>query len=417
MPIFLFPRSPEHSERCVRVLQLTPIDDPQPQNVTFEETPLQNEPRTEINITAQAPFNEAAEAIKTEPQQQKMDSIAVERSIQDPGSAPISAFLTAAPFHTPETLTEVQTQARTSKRNNESSAPPATSETISDVLFSRVGNSFSHVCELSPRASSEQAQEILQIPISEIIPNPQQPRKHFGQADLQELAESIKQYGILQPLIVRKTTKPQQDKGKYELIAGERRLHAARIACIYTVPCILLHISDEDSASIALIENLQRKNLDHFEQAQAIQTLIHRYNYTQEQLAARLGCSQSYIANKLRILRLTAEEQAKIIQNNLSERHARALLQVTNPDLRSQLLEKIIENKWTVAETEQQIRYILQQNSKKEGSLPQKPHPERRCFHSIDRAVYKFKQNGGKISCEKHENADTVEWIIRVAKT
>lgn len=400
MPIFLFPKERQAS-RCVRVLQLTPIAQEEKPSLNGQAGTVQA-PDTPI---APNPAYQVAEPESEKP------SLSGERTAEiDPGSAPISAFLAATPFHTAETLENIRAPEESEKiqpAKNEASESEAKAQC--DTL-SRVHSSFSRVL------NTAEGEPLLHIPISSIVPNPHQPRKHFNQDELNELARSIQEYGILQPLIVQAKEDSGHESTVYELIAGERRLHAARIAGLYTVPCILMHVSNEDSASIALIENLQRKNLDHFEQAQAIQALIQRYNYTQEQIANKLGCSQSYIANKLRILRLTPEEQSKIIKNKLTERHARALLQLQDQETRRMTLEQIIENQWTVAETERFIADMLGESGAKKPFLPKKIEPERRCFHSIERAVHKFRQNGGAVTCEKKEGSDTTEWIIRFHK-
>ena len=528
MPIFLFPRSAKHADRCVRILQLTPLDtismrtkkeeDKQPsdhpghtdytaeasstaQKTHVEEAVLQqSQMRISEEICVEPHPSTAAEPPDVENATEEElytvsthevtpSAVHAEHRDSDPGNAPISAFLSSTPFHTQETLQSLKTDAPASEAttsppgehteadtahangvqplteqphpdvHTESPEPPkekniaevkentasistgttktkgaekpteqacASKPQICDEAEEAIGtesdSDFSHSSDFFSRTVNNQkknqvAETLFEIPIEQIHPNPQQPRKHFSAEALRDLAESIRQYGILQPLLVRKSTKHPHGEGAFELIAGERRLHAARISGLYSVPCIVMHVTTEDSASIALIENLQRKNLDHFEQAQAIQTLIQRYQYTQEQIATRLGCSQSYIANKLRILRLSPEEQAKILQNNLTERHARALLQITHTAIRTSILYQIIKNQWTVAETEHQISAVIKsKNGTDTPSIPQKPLPERRCLHTIERAMYKFKQNGGDVSCEKRENSELIEWIIRFAK-
>ena len=175
-----------------------------------------------------------------------------------------------------------------------------------------------------------ETEKILQIPTCQIIPNPNQPRKTFSQESIIKLADSIKQHGIIQPITVRK-------QGElYEIVSGERRLRAAKELNMPSVPCIVININDEKSAEIAIIENLIREDLNIFEQATAIEALIDTYGLTQEQVAARLSNSQSFIANKLRLLRLSQAERDIILQNKLSERHARALLRIFDQETRYQ---------------------------------------------------------------------------------
>ncbi len=156
--------------------------------------------------------------------------------------------------------------------------------------------------------------KVMEIPIENIVPNPYQPRKVFSQAALEELSNSIKVYGILQPITVR------QKDDKYELIAGERRFRAAKLANLQAVPAIINNMSDESSAVLALLENLQREDLNFIEEAMGYENLIKEHEFTQQQLAEKLGKNQSTIANKLRILRLPNSVKIKLVENNLTER-------------------------------------------------------------------------------------------------
>ena len=188
---------------------------------------------------------------------------------------------------------------------------------------------------------------VVEVNVSEIVPNPHQPRTDFDLADMQSLAESIAQNGILQPLTVRKDADQ-----RYELVAGERRLRAAKLAGLQSVPCIILDISERNSAIMALVENIQRQDLSFFDEASAIEKLISYYGMTQEDAAAKLGKAQSTIANKLRLLRLTQAERDVIMKYNLTERHARALLRLRAPEERLQILDKVIKYNLNVEKTE-----------------------------------------------------------------
>ncbi len=194
---------------------------------------------------------------------------------------------------------------------------------------------------------------ILYLPTSRIRPNPLQPRRHFDAAGLQELAESIRQYGVLQPLSVRKTD------GAYELVAGERRLRAARLAGLDEVPCLLVSACEEVSGMLALVENLQRRDLDYMEEAAGIQRLMQQYHLSQEQAAQRIGKSQSAVANKLRILRHPPAVLQALRENHLTERHARALLKLPLESERLRVIDLIAQNDWTVARTEAYIDTLL----------------------------------------------------------
>ncbi|MDR0903076.1 MAG: ParB/RepB/Spo0J family partition protein [Ruminococcus sp.] len=200
----------------------------------------------------------------------------------------------------------------------------------------------------------EVVNKVVNIGVERISPNAYQPRQVFG-ADIAELAESIRQNGILQPLTVRESF----NAGTYELIAGERRLRAAKLAGLNEVPCIILEMSDRNSAVMALVENIQRKDLCFFDEAAAIAKLIEIYGLTQEEAALRLGKSQPTVANKLRLLRLSDTERAKITEYGLTERHARALLKLTATDERLEAIENIRLKKLNVEQTERMIEGII----------------------------------------------------------
>ena len=185
--------------------------------------------------------------------------------------------------------------------------------------------------------------EIKYIPIKSIKPNPYQPRKDFNRRALEELSQSIKTYGLIQPISVRKLCNES-----YELIAGERRLRASEIAELDEIPAIIVDYKDKDSAMVALIENLQRENLSYIEEAEGYYNLINDHGFTQQELAEKLGKSQSTIANKLRILKLPEDVKKTLVENQLSERHARALLKLPDDELKRKALEKIINNDFTV---------------------------------------------------------------------
>lgn len=187
-----------------------------------------------------------------------------------------------------------------------------------------------------------------------IYPNLYQPRKYFDENAIDDLAVSIQHYGIIQPLSVRKMS-----SGTYELVAGERRLRAAKKAGLETVPVIIVDISDRDSAAIALLENIQREDLNYIEEAEAYNNLIKEHGYTQEKLAEILGKNQSTIANKLRLLKLDSDIREIILSNNLTERHARALLKISDPVLKKKVLKTIISKKLNVSNSEALINREL----------------------------------------------------------
>lgn len=195
--------------------------------------------------------------------------------------------------------------------------------------------------------------EIININIDKVIPNIYQPRKYFNEEAIEELSQSIKQYGIIQPLTVRKMGE------SFELVAGERRLRAAKLANLGTVPCNVIDITDSESAEIALLENLQREDLNYIEEAEAYYNLISDHNFTQDELAKRMGKKQSTIANKLRLLKLSAEVREICLQNKLTERHARALLTVPNEQLQLKIVKNVIKDGLNVKKTEELINKEL----------------------------------------------------------
>ena len=199
----------------------------------------------------------------------------------------------------------------------------------------------------------EMKKEIVNINIHNIFPNAYQPRKFFNEEALQELSESIKTHGIIQPITVRKMGE------KFELVAGERRWRAARMANFDVVPCNVIEITDTESAEIALLENLQREDLNFIEEAEAYYNLINEHNFTQEELAKRMGKKQSTIANKMRLLKLSAKVREICLENRLTERHARALLSLPTEELQIKIVKKIVKNSLNVKKTEELINLEL----------------------------------------------------------
>ena len=192
--------------------------------------------------------------------------------------------------------------------------------------------------------------QVLHLPVSAVRRNPQQPRRAFDQEALQSLADSIRRYGILQPLTVRRT------ESGWELVAGERRLRAAKLAGLREVPCLPVAADDEKSGMLALIENLQRQDLSFLEEARGLRDLMLRFGLSQEQTAQRLGKSQSAVANKLRLLKHQPQVLEALEASGLTERHARALLALENPEEKLQLIARCRREEWSVARLEQHLR-------------------------------------------------------------
>lgn len=208
------------------------------------------------------------------------------------------------------------------------------------------------------------------IPVEKILPNPNQPRKHFSDRAINELAESIKSYGVIQPIQVRKIS-----DAYYELVSGERRLRASKVAMKETIPAIIVEMTDKDSAIIAIMENVQREDLSYFEEAESYRQLMEYYNLTQEQIAAVIGKSQSFVANKIRLLKLDDSIVHTLEESNLSERHARALLRIPDTELQTEVVRQIIKKDLNVKKTEELVEKIRKEvltNNYDEKLTPEK---------------------------------------------
>lgn len=250
------------------------------------------------------------------------------------------------------------------------------------------------------------------IPINAVRPNPQQPRRSFDETALRELADSISAYGILQPLTVR------DRGGVYELVAGERRLRAARIAGLREVPCLIAEVGEEDAALLALIENLQRRDLDYMEEAAAIARLIRRYGLSQQQAAEKLGKSQPTIANKLRLLRLSAPVLDCLRQYGLTERHARTLLRLTDPEQQLAAARHIGQRGLNVAQTEQYIDRLTAENR----TEPPRRRPTyvikdvRLFLNSVERGVRLMQSAGVGAEVGRRDTEEEILLTIHIPK-
>lgn len=261
---------------------------------------------------------------------------------------------------------------------------------------------------------SKSENRIAEIPTIKIRPNKTQPRKIFDDEELRALALSISENGILQPLTVRKVS-----QSEYELIAGERRLRASVMAGLVKVPCIVIKCNDKESALFALLENLQRCDLGFFEEARGISRLIRRYGLTQDQVAKQLGKSQSTVANKLRLLNLTYEEQDWIVQAGLSERHARGLLRIYDQELRREALSKIISENLNVAQSEEMIEKMLYNSTmpvKTKGSQKVVIKDVRIFVNTINKAIETMKLAGIEAICKHKDSEDFIEYTVKIPK-
>ncbi|MCI9226260.1 MAG: ParB/RepB/Spo0J family partition protein [Acutalibacter sp.] len=253
--------------------------------------------------------------------------------------------------------------------------------------------------------------KLTRLPVIKIMPNPSQPRKIFQEDELRSLAQSITENGLLQPVTVRK------ENGVFYLIAGERRLRACKLAGLMEIPAIISDCEPEDSAVLALLENVQRRDLHMFEQANAIVNLLREWQITQEEAARRLGMSQSYLANKVRLLKLSSDEQSEIIKHKLSERHARALLRIDNIELRQKVLQTVITRGLNVANTEELIADSLKPREPiRKGRRTFVAKDIRLFINTIDHAVDAMKTAGIQAQTEKKETEEYIECVVRIPK-
>ncbi|MBQ9757050.1 MAG: ParB/RepB/Spo0J family partition protein [Clostridia bacterium] len=253
------------------------------------------------------------------------------------------------------------------------------------------------------------------LPIDNIRTSPYQPRKEMNGEALEELSMSIRQYGLMQPVVVRRI-----NGYDYELIAGERRLRACRMAGMKQIPAVVVRAGGTDSAVMALIENIQRENLGYIEEAEAFCTLVAEHGITQEELAMRLGKSQSAIANKIRILRLSPEVREILAEHGLSERHARALLRLNDEKIRLKALGIIVERGLNVKKTDELVEEML---SKTEVAKAEDKTPRLRVFrdmrifsNTIRQAVDMMKKSGIDAQSVKTENEEYIEYTIKISK-
>jgi ParB family transcriptional regulator, chromosome partitioning protein len=255
-------------------------------------------------------------------------------------------------------------------------------------------------------------EKVAVIKIEEIEPNPFQPRRNFPQEKLQELTQSIKTYGLLQPVMVRRSGRG------YQLVVGERRLLACKSLGWQTITATIKELSDSAMATIALIENLQREDLNYLEEAEGYARLMAQFNLTQEVLAQRLGKSQSTIANKLRLLKLTDTVKKALLQEKLTERHARALLKMDSEELQQKIVQEIIDKGLTVSQTEIKIERLLGRESNPAVKrIPRAVVRDFRIFlNTIREAVKIIEDSGLAPEVEEKVEDEYVEVTIRLFK-
>ncbi len=256
---------------------------------------------------------------------------------------------------------------------------------------------------------------LLYLRVEDIAPNPVQPRKAFDEQALRELSESIRSYGVLHPLTVRLRA------GKYELVAGERRLRAAKLAGLREVPCMVVDVNLEDAGLLALVENLQRRDLNFLEEARGLEQLIRMFGMSQEEAARRIGRSQSAVANKLRLLKLPEDVLEALLENGLTERHGRALLRLPGAESQRAALETILEKDMTVAATDAYIDALLSSPE----PPPKRETPKRsfvmkdvRVFlNSLSHGLDLMKQGGIAAGMRREETEDALILTISIPKS
>lgn len=265
------------------------------------------------------------------------------------------------------------------------------------------------------KPSERSKQAVIQVPVHSVRPNPHQPRKIFDAGSLDELSSSIRQYGVLQPISVRRLP-----GGQYELIAGERRLRAAMKAGLTRVPAIPVDMCDDDSAVVALIENVQRQDLSFMEEAEAYNLLLTKHGFTQEELAVKIGKNQSTVANKLRLLKLPPAVKKIIADYQLTERHARALLRLPDEAAQLSILKLICAQGLNVKETDALIERTLQENAQQ--AISNRPKRVRvlkdvRIFlNTIRHAVSVMRESGINAVSSQKEYDSYVEYTIKIPK-
>lgn len=256
------------------------------------------------------------------------------------------------------------------------------------------------------RRTGKERRQLKLLSPGQIRPNPNQPRRHFDSQAIESLAESIRQYGLINPLTVRPAGEG------YELIAGERRLRACQAAGLQQIPCYIVASNERDSSLMALVENLQRQDLDFYEEALGIARLTQTYGMTQQQAAQSLGKTQSAVANKLRLLKLPMEAVDLLRQNQMTERHARALLRLEEPEQQIQVAQAIVKHGFTVAQTEQYIQRLLEQKDKPPPPRPRKLQDVRIFMNTLNRAMDTMRQAGvGAAMNHCYENGEMVVTI------
>ncbi|MFC7687419.1 nucleoid occlusion protein [Ureibacillus sp. GCM10028918] len=281
-----------------------------------------------------------------------------------------------------------------------------------DKTVSEVKSEVEQVAQVEKKTAAE---EVVKIPIDKIIPNRFQPRTVFDEEKIEELSRTIHTHGVIQPIVIR-----HFEGERYEIIAGERRYRAMKKLNWTEVPAIVRDLSDKETASIALIENLQREELTAIEEALAYQQLLELHSLTQEALAQRLGKGQSTVANKLRLLKLPQFVQEAILKREITERHARAMISLKDEEVQSQLVALIKDYDWNVRQLEE---YIQQMNEPKEEAV-KKEKPKRKAIskdirialNTIKQSLSMVTKSGINVNTEEEDTDDYYQITVRIPK-
>lgn len=256
----------------------------------------------------------------------------------------------------------------------------------------------------------KQGQRVVMIPLGNIIPNKSQPRTRFDESAIYSLAQSIKENGVIQPVCVRK------NGALYEIISGERRCRASKLAGLTEVPCLVMDVDEENSAVLALIENIQRSDLSFFEEAIAIEKLITQFGLTQQEAAKKLGKAQSTVANKLRLLRFTDAERNMLVGSNINERQARALIRIEDPNERIKALHEVVKHDMNLEQTEYLVNKVISKSSDR-NNKPQieiKAPIHRLYINSINNLVKKMKNDNIKCETTTNQKDGFFEYTIKI---
>ena len=255
--------------------------------------------------------------------------------------------------------------------------------------------------------------QVVAIPTEKLLPNPYQPRKQFKSEELLGLSESIKENGVLQPILVKRIN----NSDYYEIVSGERRLRASILANCQEMPCIVIECSGENSAMYSIIENIQRSDLSFFEEANAISHLMNSFGLTQAEIGKRLGKSQSALSNKLRLLRLPAEVRYFIEREGLTERHARAILKLSDQNQMWRVLNAVKEKHLNVEQTEEMIERMTDNTVKARHNVVRIFKDVRIFVNTVNKAIETMRSAGIDASTNKTETDDYIEFYVKIPKT